>query len=418
VAKTVDGVTTGYVLDPAAGLIQVLQETTGGQTQSYLYGHDLLAQYDSGTWAYHVNDGLGSVRGLADPTGQVVQSHSFSPFGVPLGASGGEPYGFTGEQWDASAGLVFLRARYYEPATGRFLSQDPFPGFTTSPQTLNAYQYVANNAVNHVDPSGYQRPGEMVSEWVPIDSALFLALLKAGAEVVKIVGPYALVLIPVAVLSYWGIANFHYGPAGPPAPAPPKAPPTEEPTIGEPPVGPGFSQGEAGPESPFVQPARAPEPPPAPQPQPQMDPITYEPCPRERETPEPRGQIWRAISTDPRRSPFNWRPSQWDTDGLSGTRGGTPPYHQDPVAWFQIAMRRRPDPLSDRVMATTEQTLIVSGFSVENTFDTNDRWHVSIGGASPGIVIRKGRPSWPGTKSERREIENRLASLFTIPVWP
>ena len=105
VAKTVDGVTTDYVLDPAAGLTQVLQETTGGQTQSYLYGHDLLAQYDSGTWAYHVNDGLGSVRQLADPLGQVVQSYSFSPFGVPLGESGG---GY-GEIWYPERPTYLLR---------------------------------------------------------------------------------------------------------------------------------------------------------------------------------------------------------------------------------------------------------------------------------------------------------------------
>ena len=89
VAQTVDGVTTAYVLGPAAGLTQVLQETTAGQATSYLYGHDLLAQYDSGTWAYHVDDGLGSVRQLSDPAGQVVASHSFSPFGVPLGENGG-----------------------------------------------------------------------------------------------------------------------------------------------------------------------------------------------------------------------------------------------------------------------------------------------------------------------------------------
>jgi RHS repeat-associated protein len=154
VAKTVDGLTTDYVLDPAAGLTQVLQETTDGQATSYLYGHDLLAQYDSGTWAYHLNDGLGSVRQLADPTGQVVQGYSFSPFGVPLGESGGEPYGFTGEQWDASVGLVYLRARYYQPEVGRFISKDPFPGFDTSPQTLNAYSYVENDAVNRTDPTG------------------------------------------------------------------------------------------------------------------------------------------------------------------------------------------------------------------------------------------------------------------------
>jgi RHS repeat-associated protein len=154
VAKTVNGVTTDYVLDPAAGLTQVLQGTTDGQTQSYLYGHDLLAQHDSGTWAYHVNDGLGSVRQLVDPSGQVVQSHSFSPFGVPLGESGGEPYGFTGEQWDASAGLVFLRARYYQPATGRFLGKDPFLGYAAFPQTQHPYVYVGNNPVNLTDPSG------------------------------------------------------------------------------------------------------------------------------------------------------------------------------------------------------------------------------------------------------------------------
>ena len=155
-AKTVDGVTTDYVLDPAAGLTQVLQETTAGQATSYLYGHDLLAQYDSGTWAYHVNDGLGSVRQLVDAAGEVQRAQSYDPFGNLLSASGsaGSAYGYTGEQEDASTGLVFLRARYYAPEVGRFISKDPFPGFDTSPQTLNAYQYVTNNAINLVDPSG------------------------------------------------------------------------------------------------------------------------------------------------------------------------------------------------------------------------------------------------------------------------
>jgi RHS repeat-associated protein len=158
VVKTVDGVVTDYVLDPAVGLTQVLQETTAGQATSYLYGADLLAQYDSGTWAYHLNDGLGSVRQLADAAGQVVQSYSFSPFGVPLGESGGEPYGYAGEQWDASAGLVFLRARYYQLEVGRFISKDPFPGFWSQPRTLNRFVYVGNNPVNRIDPSGLLDP--------------------------------------------------------------------------------------------------------------------------------------------------------------------------------------------------------------------------------------------------------------------
>jgi YD repeat-containing protein len=84
VAKTVDGVTTDYVLDPAAGLTQVLQETTNGQTTGYLYGADLLAQYDSGTWAYHVNDGLGSVRQLVNPQGQVDHGRQALLNGSPM----------------------------------------------------------------------------------------------------------------------------------------------------------------------------------------------------------------------------------------------------------------------------------------------------------------------------------------------
>jgi RHS repeat-associated protein len=170
VAKTVDGVTTDYVLDgsaglttgPAAGLTQVLVESTGGQQTAYLYGHDLLARYDSGTWAYHLNDGLGSVRQLADSVGQVVASYSFSPFGVPLGESGGEPYGFTGEQWDASAGLVYLRARYYEPETGRFFVPDPLIGIVgdfAMPQSLNPYDYVGGDPINYVDPTGLIKEG-------------------------------------------------------------------------------------------------------------------------------------------------------------------------------------------------------------------------------------------------------------------
>jgi len=161
VARTVDGVTTDYVLDPAAGLTQVLQETTAGQTTSYLYGADLLAQSDSGTWAYHVNDGLGSVRQLTDAAGQVVASYRFDPFGVPLGESGGEPYGFTGEQWDAEVELLYLRARYYSPEVGRFISRDPVLGYMHAPRSQHPYAYAWNNPVRLTDPSGQQVSDEL-----------------------------------------------------------------------------------------------------------------------------------------------------------------------------------------------------------------------------------------------------------------
>jgi hypothetical protein len=123
VARTVDGVTTDYVLDPAAGLTQVLQETSDGQTTSYLYGADLLAQYDSGTWAYHLNDGLGSVRQLADPAGQVVQGYGFR-LGNPLRyAQVGERYLF-----DRGAGTAVadvLPPDTFTAGFGRVVSAQP-----------------------------------------------------------------------------------------------------------------------------------------------------------------------------------------------------------------------------------------------------------------------------------------------------
>jgi RHS repeat-associated protein len=165
VAKTVGGTETRYTLDPAAGLVQVLVETTGGQSTVYLYGHDLLGEEEGTAWAWHLGDGLGSVRQLTDGDGDVTLAQGYTPFGVLLWSegSGASAYGFTGEQEDPSAGLVFLRARYYDPATGRFISKDPFPGVTQRPQTLHKFVYVLNNAVNHTDPTGQLSP-EIIEE--------------------------------------------------------------------------------------------------------------------------------------------------------------------------------------------------------------------------------------------------------------
>ncbi len=71
-----------------------------------------------------------------------------------LSGSSGTVYGFTGEEYDAATGLVYLRARYYNPYLNQFQSRDPFPGDTTLPASQNGYSYVHNNPVNYTDPSG------------------------------------------------------------------------------------------------------------------------------------------------------------------------------------------------------------------------------------------------------------------------
>ncbi|HUX86340.1 MAG TPA: RHS repeat-associated core domain-containing protein, partial [Chloroflexota bacterium] len=61
-----------------------------------------------------------------------------------------------GQQLDPNLGFYFLRARYYAPALGRFLSRDPFPGNAFDPPSLHPYLFVRDNPVNRADPSGEQ----------------------------------------------------------------------------------------------------------------------------------------------------------------------------------------------------------------------------------------------------------------------
>ena len=207
VSKTVNGTETRYTLDTAMGLVQVLVELTGDGSTSYLYGHDLLAQYDSGTWVYHVNDGLGSVRQLTDGAGNVTLVRSYTPFGVKMQSSGSghSGYGYTGEQEDASAGLVFLRARYYDPGTGRFIGKDPFPGYVREPQTLNLYVYVTNNPLGHVDPAGLQGG---ITDWLYHGSAFISGVVTQFSLDMTLVpqnappGSYWLEVQPIAF--QWG----------------------------------------------------------------------------------------------------------------------------------------------------------------------------------------------------------------------
>jgi RHS repeat-associated protein len=156
-AQTVGGVTTEYVLDVAGGLPEVIVATTGGASTRYVQVQgQILAQYESGAWVYILPDHLGSVRQVLNSAGQVDLAQSYNPFGVLLEAagSGASEFGYAGEQHEADTGLVFLRARYYDPASSRFISNDVFPGHPTSPQSLNGWSYAGNNPVRYTDPSG------------------------------------------------------------------------------------------------------------------------------------------------------------------------------------------------------------------------------------------------------------------------
>ena len=88
-------------------------------------------------------------------TRQIVDTYRYAPFGAMLaGGVSDNSLKFTAQWQDAATGLYYLRARYYDPTTGRFLTRDPFPGLAALPQTRHPYVYVSNNPVNLTDPAG------------------------------------------------------------------------------------------------------------------------------------------------------------------------------------------------------------------------------------------------------------------------
>ncbi len=148
-SQTVGNTTTRYVLDPAAGLTQVLYDGTN----SYLYGNGRLAQYQT-EMQYFGADGLGSVRQLYDASAQVIGSSRYDPYGNVMAQSGATSvFAFAGEQPDAT-GLTYLRARYYSSYLNQWIQPDPIIPDYANPQSLNRYAYVFNNPTNLTDSTG------------------------------------------------------------------------------------------------------------------------------------------------------------------------------------------------------------------------------------------------------------------------
>jgi RHS repeat-associated protein len=154
---------TNYQVDPNQAYPQVIREWdgAGNPIAIYTYGHDLISALRPSGITYYHYDGQLSTRQLTDASQTVTDQYRYDAFGVLLAQSGTTPnnYLYTGEQYTPGIDSYYLRARYYQPATGRFLTADPFTGFIEDPHTLHKYHYTGNNPVNRIDPSGLMEGG-------------------------------------------------------------------------------------------------------------------------------------------------------------------------------------------------------------------------------------------------------------------
>jgi RHS repeat-associated protein len=151
--QTINSNTTNYTLDLASGLTQVLYDGDN----FYTYGIGRISQLElyGNTPEYFITDALGSVRQLTHESSSVLMTQSYDPYGNVVSSAGSVDsiYGYTGEQTDAT-GNIYLRARYYNPTDGRFISRDTWSGDMNNPLSLNRWNYVEANPVNYVDFSG------------------------------------------------------------------------------------------------------------------------------------------------------------------------------------------------------------------------------------------------------------------------
>jgi len=154
-----------FLNDPQnlTGFSQVLEElpSVGATpTASYTIGSQVISQKKSGTNSYFMADGHGSTRLLTDTNGVISDRYSYDAYGNALDFTFGTlnpprtAMLYSAERFDSDLQQYYLRARYYNPAIGRFGVQDQVDGTPNDPLSLHKYAYCQNNPVNGRDPSG------------------------------------------------------------------------------------------------------------------------------------------------------------------------------------------------------------------------------------------------------------------------
>jgi len=138
--------------------------------------------------SYYLFNGHGDVVQTVSAAGDVENRYEYDIFGMPTLTL--ETYTnailYAGEFFDQETGLYYLRARYYNPHTGRFISEDSYWGEDRNPLSLNLYTYVSNDPLMYIDPTGHRqekKAGDITPSSKPASGGTLLKVGSTGDQV-------------------------------------------------------------------------------------------------------------------------------------------------------------------------------------------------------------------------------------------
>jgi RHS repeat-associated protein len=153
IEKTSSGVTTTYYYD---GQNVILEVGSNGNKARNVYGINLISRNDSTGALYYLYNGHADVVQMVNASGSLANEYDYDVFGNTLSATEGKsnPYRYAGYYYDSETKYYYLNARYYDPNTARFITEDSFYGYYDDPLSLNLYTYCGNNPICYSDPYG------------------------------------------------------------------------------------------------------------------------------------------------------------------------------------------------------------------------------------------------------------------------
>lgn len=180
-SQTISGTTTHMAWDVAGELPLLLTDGING----YVYGPgnmpvEQINAKEEPLYLHH--DQQGSTRLLTGSSGKVEGAYSYTPYGAIESHTGtaSTPLGYGAQYTSSDTGLIYLRARAYDPATAQFMSVDPMLASTNAP-----YNYAGDNPTSYVDPTGLEVGSECSGEGSEGDPTHPKPVSKSGSAAAR-----------------------------------------------------------------------------------------------------------------------------------------------------------------------------------------------------------------------------------------